>query len=61
VAPTYILRGDLPDVVDGRILGHEGIGVIEKIGISFTSFKVEDKVIISCVTACMKYDFFRCK
>ena len=55
----HILKGDLPAVTDGRILGHEGIGVIEKIGSGVTSFKVGDKVIISCVTACMKCDFCR--
>ncbi len=55
----HILKGDLPAVTDGRILGHEGIGVIEKVGAGVTSFKVGDKVIISCVTACMKCDFCR--
>jgi alcohol dehydrogenase len=55
----HILKGDLPAVTDGRILGHEGIGVIEKIGTGVTSFKVGDKIIISCVTACVKCDFCR--
>ena len=26
----HILKGDLPAVIDGRILGHEGIGVVEQ-------------------------------
>jgi alcohol dehydrogenase len=55
----HILKGDLPAVTDGRILGHEGIGVVEKVGSGVTSFKAGDKVIISCVTACMKCDFCR--
>ena len=55
----HILKGDLPAVTDGRILGHEGIGIIEKIGSGVTAFKVGDKVIISCVTACLKCDFCR--
>jgi alcohol dehydrogenase len=55
----HILKGDLPAVTDGRILGHEGIGVIEKIGSAVSSFKAGDKVIMSCVTACMKCDFCR--
>jgi len=55
----HILKGDLPAVTDGRILGHEGIGVIEKVGAAVTGFKPGDKVIISCVTACMKCDFCR--
>jgi alcohol dehydrogenase len=55
----HILKGDLPDVVDGRILGHEGIGVIEQVGSSVSEFHPGDKVIISCVTACLKCDFCR--
>jgi alcohol dehydrogenase len=53
----HILKGDLPAVTDGRILGHEGIGVVEHIGQGVSEFHVGDKVIISCVTACLKCDF----
>jgi alcohol dehydrogenase len=53
----HILKGDLPAVTDGRILGHEGIGVVEQIGTGVSEFHIGDKVIISCVTACLKCDF----
>jgi len=53
----HILKGDLPAVTDGRILGHEGIGVIEQVGAGVSEFHVGDKVIISCVTACLICDF----
>src|SRR5580693_8241357 len=53
----HILKGDLPAVTDGRILGHEGIGVIEQVGAGVSEFHVGDRVIISCVTACLKCDF----
>jgi alcohol dehydrogenase len=53
----HILKGDLQAVTDGRILGHEGIGVIEQVGAGVSEFHVGDKVIISCVTACLKCDF----
>jgi alcohol dehydrogenase len=53
----HILKGDLPSVTEGRILGHEGIGVIEEVGSGVSEFHVGDKVIISCVTACLKCDF----
>jgi len=53
----HILKGDLPAVTEGRILGHEGIGVVEQIGPGVSEFHVGDKVIISCVTACLKCDF----
>ena len=55
----HILKGDLPAVTDGRILGHEGIGIIEEVGSGVTEFHVGDKVIISCVTSCTKCDFCR--
>jgi alcohol dehydrogenase len=47
----HILKGDLPLVKPGRILGHEGIGAIESVGSSVTKFKVGERVLISCVTA----------
>src|ERR1700691_560572 len=53
----HILKGDLPAVTDGRILGHEGIGVIEQGGTGVSEFRIGEKVIISCVTACLKCDF----
>jgi alcohol dehydrogenase len=53
----HILKGDLPAVTAGRILGHEGIGVVDEVGSGVSEFHVGDKVIISCVTACLKCDF----
>jgi len=53
----HIMKGDVPEVEDGRILGHEGIGVIEETGASVTAFKKGDKVLISCITSCGKCDY----
>jgi len=53
----HILKGDVPTVTDGRILGHEGIGIVEQVGPSVSECQAGDKVIISCVTACLKCDF----
>ncbi|HLK29104.1 MAG TPA: zinc-dependent alcohol dehydrogenase family protein [Puia sp.] len=53
----HIMKGDVPEVVDGRILGHEGVGVIEELGNSVTNFKKGDRVIISCITSCGKCDY----
>jgi len=55
----HILKGDLPAVTDGRTLGHEGVGIVEQAGSAVADFHVGDKVIISCVTACLKCDFCR--
>jgi alcohol dehydrogenase len=48
----HILKGDVPAVTEGRILGHEGVGTVLEIGSSVRNFAVGDRVIISCVSAC---------
>ena len=50
----HIMKGDVPAVTDGRIIGHEGVGIIESIGNAVTNFKIGDHVIISCITSCGK-------
>lgn len=50
----HIKKGDVPSVAVGRILGHEGVGVIEQIGSNVSHFKVGDHVIISCISSCGK-------
>ena len=53
----HILKGDVPTCTPGRILGHEGIGVIEEIGNGVSQFKKGDRVIISCITSCGKCEY----
>jgi len=48
----HILKGDVPSVTDGRILGHEGVGIVEQAGSSVSSFSVGDHVLISCISSC---------
>lgn len=48
----HILKGDVPGVTDGRILGHEGVGIIEEVGSAVTNFKKGDHVLISCISSC---------
>ena len=55
----HILKGDVPTCTPGRILGHEGVGVVEKTGSAVTAFKPGDHVIISCVSSCGKCDYCR--
>lgn len=50
----HILKGDVPAVTQGRILGHEGVGIITEVGSGVTRFKQGDHVLISCITACGK-------
>jgi len=53
----HILKGDVPTIEDGRILGHEGVGIIEEIGKDVTGFKKGDKVLISLITSCGRCSF----
>ncbi len=55
----HILEGDVPGCEPGRILGHEGIGVVEAVGSAVTAFKAGDAVLISCVSACGKCSYCR--
>lgn len=48
----HILKGDVPAVTDGRILGHEGVGTITEIGSAVTTLEVGDRVLISCISSC---------
>ena len=55
----HILKGDVPTVAPGTVLGHEGVGVIESVGAGVTTFKPGDRVLISCITSCGKCEFCR--
>jgi alcohol dehydrogenase len=52
----HILKGDVPAVTDGRILGHEGVGIVEEVGAGVSNFAKGDRVLISCITSCGKCD-----
>jgi alcohol dehydrogenase len=55
----HILKGDVPEVEPGRILGHEGIGVITEIGGAVSQLAVGDRVILSCVSSCGRCSYCR--
>ncbi|MEO8800528.1 MAG: alcohol dehydrogenase catalytic domain-containing protein, partial [Polyangiaceae bacterium] len=50
----HILKGDVPTVTDGRILGHEAVGIVDEVGTAVTTFAKGDHVIVSCITSCGK-------
>ena len=50
----HIVKGDLPEVTEGRILGHEGVGIIEEVGSNVSGFKAGDHVMMSCISSCGK-------
>lgn len=55
----HILKGDVPAVTDGRILGHEAVGTVEEVGAGVKNVAVGDKVLVSCITSCGACRFCR--
>jgi alcohol dehydrogenase len=55
----HILKGDVATCAPGRILGHEGVGVVDSVGPGVTAFRAGDHVLISCISACGKCDYCR--
>lgn len=55
----HILHGDVPAIPDGRILGHEGVGIVEAVGTEVQDFRCGDRVLISLNTSCGRCDFCR--
>jgi len=48
----HILKGGVPTIADGRVLGHEGVGIVEETGTAVRRFHKGDKVLISLITSC---------
>jgi alcohol dehydrogenase len=55
----HILKGDVPTVHSGRILGHEAVGTVEEIGEGVRRLRPGDRVLISCISACGTCRFCR--
>jgi alcohol dehydrogenase len=48
----HILRGDVPEVQPGRVLGHEAVGTVTAVGSAVQTLAVGDRVLVSCISAC---------
>ena len=55
----HILKGDVPEVTDGRILGHEAVGTVVETGRAVQTLHPGDRVLVSCITACARCRFCR--
>ncbi|ASV99036.1 zinc-dependent alcohol dehydrogenase family protein [Paraburkholderia aromaticivorans] len=55
----HILKGDVPTCQPGRILGHEGVGIVQQIGAAVSTLKEGDHVLISCISSCGKCEYCR--
>src|SRR5258708_10184404 len=48
----HILKGDVPAVTDGRILGHEAVGTVEAVGTGVETVKAGERLLVSSLTSC---------
>jgi alcohol dehydrogenase len=55
----HILKGDLPAMVEGRIIGHEAVGTVAAVGGGVKNVHVGDRVLVSCISACGACRFCR--
>jgi alcohol dehydrogenase len=55
----HILKGDVPEVESGRILGHEAVGTVETVGAGVTTIRPGDRVLVSCISACGRCRYCR--
>ena len=55
----HILKGDVPAVTPGRILGHEAVGTVVETGPGVRSVKPGDHVLLSCISACGRCRYCR--
>jgi alcohol dehydrogenase len=53
----HILKGDVPAVPPGTILGHEAVGTIVEKGAGVTTLEIGDRVLVSCITSCGRCRF----
>jgi alcohol dehydrogenase len=55
----HILKGDVPEVEPGTVLGHEAVGTIVETGAAVTRLQEGDRVLVSCITSCGRCRFCR--
>jgi len=55
----HILRGDVPEVQPGRVLGHEAVGTVTAVGAGVRTVQEGDRVLLSCISACGRCRFCR--
>jgi len=55
----HILKGDVATCAPGRILGHEGVGIVDSVGAGVTTLRPGDRVLISCISSCGRCDYCR--
>jgi alcohol dehydrogenase len=55
----HILKGDVPTVTPGRVLGHEAVGTVEQVGAAVRTVSPGDRVLVSCISSCGRCQYCR--
>lgn len=55
----HILKGDVPAVTPGRVLGHEAVATVVETGLGVQTFREGDRVLVSCITSCGRCAYCR--
>ncbi len=55
----HILKGDVPEIEAGRVLGHEAVGTVEAVGVGVRGIQPGQRVLISCISACGRCRYCR--
>jgi threonine dehydrogenase-like Zn-dependent dehydrogenase len=55
----HMIRGTVPGVQEGTILGHEGVGVVEEVGSAVRNFRVGDRVVVPSTIGCGNCSYCR--
>src|SRR5215212_2207648 len=53
----HILKGDVPEVEPGTILGHEAVATVVELGSAVTTLAEGDRVLVSCISSCGRCRF----
>jgi alcohol dehydrogenase len=55
----HILKGDVPETTDGRVLGHEAVGIVEQVDAAVKTIRPGDRVLVSCISSCGRCRYCR--
>src|SRR5687768_7528618 len=55
----HLVRGTMPGMRPGTVLGHEGIGVVEDVGTDVRNFRPGDRVVITSTIGCGSCSYCR--
>lgn len=55
----HMIRGTVPGMQEGTVLGHEGVGVVEEVGSAVRNFRIGDRVVVPSTIGCGNCSYCR--